>query len=559
MSEVGVTTGSQSAKATASSQESVDPRVSISPSTTEWIVVVASAAAGSIALLMTSRDLWFFSDIWPTLGGRNLTSFDRVNAPHGGHWLVPSVVGTRLLYRFFGMDYWPWYFLPPLVGHSVLALAWWRILRWRSVAAPLAYVAFLTVLCLRVSSWLVTVMYIGPIIVALCALGVGYALSREEPSTRLRIAVFLLLTLAVMSSAEGPALVAGAVGAVLLFGRWRAYLLPAAAATAIYLWWYVAFARHEQNPYKAGLPGLSAFADLPSTAVLMVRRTAELTFGTPLSGILLVALVAGTIWLAVHARFDIFDTCILLTGAAIVGLTALVRGPVGLAVEVNKVYLVAVYLIVGLTPRLLAMTPSRLLWPATAMVAVLAVFNARELESSVSRQEQYMADHRATVEATAYQIAHGSPYLWWDSPSPQAHNAFLQVLISEGWTPQAPEPEAAVAAATNLRIVVVDGVSASPFSSLVVDAQVVAGCTIIGDGEALTSQLSTEALLTLDGDEASRVAVTWQDDSGSYVRAFDVADEGTSLAFPHPSQLSTVSIEVTGGPTTMCGVASAPN
>ena len=48
--------------------------------------------------------------------------------PIGGHWTSWSVLLLRGLYRTFGVDFWPWFYIPRLIGHTLLVTLIWLYL-----------------------------------------------------------------------------------------------------------------------------------------------------------------------------------------------------------------------------------------------------------------------------------------------------------------------------------------------------------------------------------------------------------------------------------------------
>ena len=89
----------------------------------EWALALAAAAASVALMCWVGRDMWFRLDVWDFLAGREAGSFESWVRPHAGHLQWVAVGLHRLLYGTVGLDFWPWYYLPPLVGYAGLAPA----------------------------------------------------------------------------------------------------------------------------------------------------------------------------------------------------------------------------------------------------------------------------------------------------------------------------------------------------------------------------------------------------------------------------------------------------
>lgn len=405
------------------------------------LVAVAVAVACATVLFLTSSDLWFYSDAWPTLT-RDITTVNGWTQSHGGHWLMAPIAATKLCLALAGMDFYPWFFLPRLLLYGMLALTWWWAMRRRHVhpAAALAALALLS--WMGTTGWMITVVYIGPIVVGLCAVAAAHLLEAATLDRQRQLGLFLLLTVAVSSSADGPGLWAASVVVCALTGLWRSAWLPVGASGAVYTMWYLLVARRSPSGLTPRVPGVGDVLTSPvGTARLIgVGLARTLTIDNRWAWLCFVGLVivVGALWKT--GRLRRFDVLLLLTGVAIAAMGVLVRGAQGLDVAApNRVYLVAAYLGVGaLIPLLSFIAPHRKhRMSALVTIAMLAVagLNLDLLVDEIDRREAITSTARLRIETAAAQAAAGEPQIPWASVSPQATVKNLRHLLAQGWAP----------------------------------------------------------------------------------------------------------------------------
>ena len=405
-------------------------------------VLIAALAATVVAL--GASDLWFFSDVWPILAERELTTLDGWIKPHGGHWIVAATVVAKVTHFFVGMDFYPWYYLPRAVLYSALCLGWWVVMDRRGVKPAVSLTALLLISWLGTSGWMITAVYIGPVVVGLCALVTAGVLDRDEGDRRANLILFLALMTALTSSASGPALWAAAAGVTLLRRRFPAYAPAIVPSGVIYALWYLFIVRRNPTRLTPEPPSLSDIIAAPPKMLRLIGQGVTEPLFLPdsweLPAAFAVLIVIAGAWYLGHVRT--FDWVILSTGVIIVALGVLIRGAQGVRIDApNRVYLVAAYLLIGLLPIVLPMVQRAATQAAVAtLFAVLAIANFGLLGDEIDSREQYMQVARARIETAAGLLYAGDQLIPWTGVSPQAINRNLAVLVEDGWSGRI-EPE----------------------------------------------------------------------------------------------------------------------
>ena len=176
---------------------------------------VVVAAASVAVLCWVGADTWFRTDAWDFLLRRPPRSLDSWLRPHGGHLQVPAVGLHRLLYAAFGLDFWPWYYLPHLVGYAALMFYMWRVMLRRGADRFVAFAVYLVLLFLGVSYFLASIA-VGSLIVLALLLWVAQRIDAGgAPSLGQGVLLAAALVVMVSSSSEGVAALA-ACGIVVL-------------------------------------------------------------------------------------------------------------------------------------------------------------------------------------------------------------------------------------------------------------------------------------------------------------------------------------------------------
>ncbi len=524
------------------------------PGRTEWMAVLAITAACAAVVLATSADLWFFSDVWPTLAERPLRSTEGWLRPHGGHWLVPATVASRALFELFGMNFYPWFFLPRIVLTGGLAIGWWRVCRWRGVDPLLAVGVVALFSWLGLSGWIVTVVYIGPLVVNACALVAAYVLHEGDASPQRQVILGTSLVVAAASSASGPALLF-AVGVVAVAtGTLRRFVAPIALSGGVYATWYLMVARLDPSPLTPSPPTFTELLASPVGALDLMGAGLAGTVGLgpgwafPAVAVFLVVLGVA----ARRGRLGRFEAVLLITGVTIALLGVIVRGGQGIEVNApNRLYLMSAYLFFGLVPAVLRAVPDRRRVIALAVLVVLAVGNLMILLDEIDQRERVRSADRPLIETTAAVIAGGEEYIPWTGPSPQAHHKNIQVLVDHGWNGQLHDERLdEVLAGMKLEFFSFDAPQGTPLiaGTGTVDG---AGCLAVDGSRRLA--VHGRGNVVLHGVADTTLILGWEEDGRRVERVEQLPDDVSALAYANPASGDAVlTIE---GDTLVCGVA----
>lgn len=407
---------------------------------TELAAAVAVTLLSSGLLLATSTGLWFFSDFWP-IAVTDITTLDGLTRSHGGHWLLFPTLLTKACVYLFGEDAYPWYFLPRVVLYATLSFAWFVIMRMRSVRFPLAIASLIFIALLSTSGWIVTVVYTGPIIVGLCSLGAAVLIDRGEceDSWRAAAALIALVTIAVSSSADGPALLAACLIMSLWSNKPRMFLGLMVPAVA-YLAWFLTVARQSSNQLTPRTPSVGFILTSPPKMAELIGQGVANTFSLAIPHlwpVLFVGFLIILLLLAVHRQLKRFDLVILITGLMIVALSVLVRGAQGLNVAApNRLYLVSAYLVVGLFTPAFSQPFFRQRNTATLATALLLLFafiGSGQLMSEIDKREVWTSADRPQVEMSLRVLDQGETYVSFAAITKQGTASTLHQLTTYGW------------------------------------------------------------------------------------------------------------------------------
>ena len=326
----------------------------VTPHMAEWLVGLLVAFVAVAVTAYMARDMWFTSDEWEYLANRTAFDLGDLTRPVGGHWTTWSVLLLRGLYTGFGVDFWPWFYIPRLIGHTVLVTFIWRVMRRRGTDPLVGIFAYAVLLvlgasgyqrALQVGNWAVYAALI------ICALVINRR--PAKPTTRDQVIVAGALMVAVFGNGYAVAVIGGIIVTLLLARRlvaWIPSLIPAVLAYGI---WYLNY-RNDIKP-KPELK-LSKVLDIPSGAFRVVRTAMEAATGFPtwLAAVAVLGLLAWIVLLAVRRKFDLFDAIILSTLA--IGLCLLVVQRISIddeaATRLRYGYSVSILLAVALVPHI---------------------------------------------------------------------------------------------------------------------------------------------------------------------------------------------------------------
>lgn len=410
--------------------------------------LVLLAAAG-VVLVVAVRGQWFFGDEWAFIQARDIGR-DPVAAllePHNEHLSVLPVLVYRGLLATFGLHtYWP-YIGVVLVLHLLLAhLLWWVMVR--TGASRMTATALATLFALLGSGgenllWAFQMGFVGSLTAGFAAV----LLVDHDGRLGLRdVAGVLLALVALGCSGVGVAMVATMALTVLLRRRsWLQAAAVTAVPAALYLAWYLAFARGESGAGGAPpLPPLGLGA-VPRFAFDGLANALEV--GTGLRGAGAVLLLALAVLLV--RRPDLTAgagaAATACAGGAIAFFTLTGISRVALGVEqarVSRYVYVGVLLLLPLAALGFDVLLQRLRRPGLVVVPVVACLvavNLAVLFSAADRTRAREQGIKGTVLAAA-EIFQSDAEILARKPDPDFSRDLsvggLQRFLERGWLPE---------------------------------------------------------------------------------------------------------------------------
>ena len=507
---------------------------------TEWLVGIVLAVVAVAVTAYMARDLWFTTDEWEFLANRTAFDLGDLTRPSAGHWTTWSTLLLRAIYQAVGVDFWPWFYVPRLVGHTLLVTLIWRVTRRRG-ADPLVAMAAYAVLLVLGASGYQRALQLGNWTVYAVLILCAWVISRrpDEPTTRDRVVVAIALVVAVLGNGYAVAAIAGITAGLLLtrrLVRWIPSLVPALVAYGI---WYLNY-RDDLRP-KPQLT-VSAILGIPAGAFRVSRAAVESATAFPgwLCAMVVLALAAWIVVLAVRRQFDLFDAIILWTLAA--GLSLLTIQRVSLDSEAaNRLrygYSVLILLALALVPHI--RLPRTALARAGLVVITLALVaaNVSQMRNAINVREEEGQRALAFSVAAAEMIDAGEPVVTGPSTLvPGLETDELVQLVDEGYHP-GPLPEDRAdrdqierEARGALRMGPRDGDrragqeplpdAVPPTTDAPLDAE---GCLLLEEGHEVEATVTGPGRLTLTKRRSQVLAMTWVDEFGEGVRRVDDPD-----------------------------------
>lgn len=534
-------------------------RRSLGGSRGELLLGGVAALASMIFVSVSGRDFWFRYDNFEILTNRRLGSLDDWFRPHNDHWLTWTILVSRVLYRAVGMDFWPWWYLPRVVGAAAVAFLIWRTLLHRGADRMIAFGTYLVLLVLAVSYFQDALTFANYVLfpsVVVVALLVGEV---DVPRRRDLVVVGACLLAALMANGYGVGLYLGVTLVVVVgrrFRRWAPSLIPPGIALIAWYLWYRSQIPRQGKGLSLGFP----FEAIGSSFVVM-RTAVQNTFGLPGPvAVLVVAAIAGQlVWLIYRRRLDRFNTIIILTLAFVLAVLAWARTTEGSEAELPRYgYAVVLLLTLVLVPRIrlpnrgVARTVAR---TSAALVLVAVVtFNAVSLHRRLHDTGVVGQSARATAQTTASLIAAGEPYNARANLGIGVLPKQIQQLVNVGWNPpRSTNPLFVSLVRARMRIVYVGPntrliVGTSSPAAVGVDDK---GCRRISRPSAVNLRVKGPSVFTAD----HAVQVTWTDRFGTVLRR---VGRGT-IALAPPVGNTIISVRpLLPAPTKICSLRAMP-
>jgi hypothetical protein len=355
--------------------------------------------------MLAGRGMTFYQDEWSYIVGRRGWSVATFLTPHVDHWSTVPVLIYKVLLETVGLRSYVPYQAVVVILHLVTAAALFSMVR-REAGAVVALCGALVFLLLGSGGedlfWGAEIGWNA----AMAAGGWALALTLKAGPTRHRLAIPLLLLIAVASSNIGLIFV-GTVGlALLLTPERRRQLWLVAPAIIAFGLWYIFFGRSSMPSALFTADGLKA---VPEYVIYGIGNAmGRLTGWTQDPGLLLaVLLIAATAWRGLSSRPLLVGAVIGVAGVlALFFLTALTRasafGPAQSAVA-HYVYLAAFFLLMALASWLSTLLPAnrrpgpRQLLFLSGLVAVAVAANLVSLYFARSSFLAAAENVRATI------------------------------------------------------------------------------------------------------------------------------------------------------------------
>jgi hypothetical protein len=545
-------------------------RLRTTPRRAELIVGALLAVAAVGLTVVVAPDQWFGGDEMEFLTHRTAFDLGDLTKPFGGHWTTWSVLLLRGLYNVFGVDFWPWYYLPRLIGHTLLVVAVWRVIRHRGADPLVGLVAYAVLLVLGASGYQ-RALQVGNWAVYAALIVAAVVISRRpaEPTSGDRILVGAALFIGVLGNGYSVAVIGGLTLALLLARRllvWIPSLLPAIAAYGL---WYLSY-RDDIRP-KPSIT-LGKLIGIPRGGFRVVQTALESATGLPaiLAALLTAGMVAWVLVLALRRRLDLFDSIILCTlGTALALLTVQRVALDGDAASRSRYgYSVTVLLVLALVPhiRLPPTLVARL--AAVGVGAVMVAVNLNQMQDAIELRAANGRISRPLYEAAAELMIEGETVV--DGPSvitPGLETDELQQLIDDGYDPGPLDPDdpdrdrIMEAARGALRILVADRAAplagyrppagVAPATEAVVDAE---GCLAVAEDHPATATVTEAGGLTVRLLADQALVLTWEDGFGTGTRRVDGSEiERAAIGLAEPEQPATLTLTSERGDLRVCG------
>jgi hypothetical protein len=432
------------------------------------LALATFATVEAVALLVIvrlARVQWFFLDEWDFLAQRKAGDLNDLFRPHNGsHWGTLPILAYRLLWWMFGLrEYLPYLALVVVLHLGVAALmrATMRRLGVRAwIATSAASLFALFGAGHEDIAWAFQIGFVSSL-----AFGYGYLLivDRDGPLDRRDATGMLAGLAALMCSGVGIAMVFIVAIALALRRGWRIALVHAGPLAAIYLIWYIEFARGSVAPR---VPPVHA-AQIPGFVLTGIGGTFAALGQIPGLGVVLGAVLVGGLFLAwrpLPRRALLHDAAIpigLLLGAVFfLTVTASNRAGFGADYARQSRYLHIVAALLLPPIALGAEAIARRRRPLPLLITLLFVVGIPGNIAALARFEHSQAPTRALDKQTTLwfpRVPYAgclSPGTWPDPITNVASMGWLLDGVATGRIP-APDPHSRAARARAAQVIAV--------------------------------------------------------------------------------------------------------
>jgi hypothetical protein len=525
----------------------------------ELALGVAVAVVSMVFIGYHARNYWFRYDNFIIISNRKFGSLNDWFRPHLDHWLTWTVLLSRGLFGRVGMHYWPWWYVPRLIGHALVAFLVWRTLLYRGADRLIAFGAYLILLVLAVSYFLDALTAANYVLFP-CLILVAIVVSEvERPRPRHLVLVGACLLAAISANGYGLSVLLAVMLVTALrrrFLRWAPALVPPMLALVV---WYARYKSKLPKHRHAHTVGF--VRDAVDSAFVVVRTAVENTLGLPgpLAVLVMLAMVGLLGRLAYERRLGMFDAIMTFTLLLVLATLAYARTThLGVAETVRYGYACVLVITLLVVPHL-RLPSSRIAQAAAAAVLIaLVAFNTVSLSRRLDETGRTSQSIREAAETTAALIVRGEPYsrhrVLWRGVDP----VVMQRLVNDGWRPKRSPDVAVVNYARHQMHGVIMGdparrvYYATPHvapEALGVDA---GGCLRVTRPKAIYLRVSGPGSFSV----SRRVQVTWTDDRGTDDETIDGGVIGVTM----PEGRVTLRVRTfRGKPTLICSLAPVPD
>ena len=416
------------------------------PSGRHQLIAALATLVSMVVTMLGSTNGWFFGDAWDFLVNRDLADLTTLVRPHAGHLQVPVALVYQLIYEQVGLDYWPWFLLPRVIGYGVMVYVVWLVVRRRGADPTVAWLT-LAVLLLYGSSTFLTAATIGHhlVVPAVALAAAMYAAGgpRWIWSDQLVFAGLVLVLVVSTSSGIAAAAALGIVGVCL--GRfWRVApgFVPAAI---VYLGW---LATTEATGATSSSIGIDSLLAVPTNLWEMMAPAVARTLAFPADygPVLVVVLVGALLVWTFRRRLGAFEAVWVVMAVVWMTMALVIRVESGvIAIGATRYgYLLSLFLVPAVVPhvRLPRNATVRRLTVAAVVVVVIAG-NAVRFGNGLQFWEDLSAEVRGRTHSVGLLVAAGEPAVevstLFPPPTPPGADSVrvetVRALMDEGWEP----------------------------------------------------------------------------------------------------------------------------
>ncbi len=324
------------------------------PSGRDLLIAAAATVVSMVVTMLGSTNGWFFGDARGFLVNRDPADLTTLARPHAGHLQFPVALVYQFIYEQVGLDYWPWFLLPRVIGYGAMVYVVWLVVRRRGADPTVAWLT-LAVLLFYGSSTFLTAATIGHhlVIPAVALAAAMYAAGgpRWVWSDQLVFAGLILVLVVSTSSGIAGAAALGIVG--LCLGRfWRVApgFVPAAV---VYLSW---LATAEETGAGSSSIDLDSLLAVPTNLWEMmspaIART--LAFPTEYGPVLVVVLVGALLVWTFRRRLGAFEAVWVVMAVVWMTMAIVIRVESGtIAIGATRYgYLLSLFLVPAVVPHI---------------------------------------------------------------------------------------------------------------------------------------------------------------------------------------------------------------